>query len=142
MTCWLFYDAVKTATIPKIFYMPLLNICIKVTQNDYLSIYVTHQDDYLSNFYEDYKSSLSTIYHYARLALQRNFLMICFLLQLSWKEYPPWHVHHHLNQNPTYTVYWNLQLNIWLWGRVTFIFVSEINKYSVPILVTFNLLFQ
>ena len=40
-----------------------------------------HQGDCLSNFNENSMSSLSTIYHYASLALQRNFLLVCFLLQ-------------------------------------------------------------
>ena len=51
-----------------------------------------HQDDCISNFCEDCTSSLSTIYDYACLALQRNFLMVSFLLQLSWKKYPPWFI--------------------------------------------------
>ena len=33
-----------------------------------------HQDDCLPNFYVHCMSSLSTIYHYASLALQRNFI--------------------------------------------------------------------
>ena len=48
-----------------------------------------HQGNCLSNFFEDCMSSLLTIYHYASLALQRNVLLVCFTLQLSWKKYPP-----------------------------------------------------
>ena len=89
--------------------------------------------NYLSNFYEDCMSSLSTICHYASLALQRNFLLVCFLMQLSWKEYPPWHIkefHYHLNHNLIYTVYGNLQYKI-DWGKVSSIFVSEIISISI-----------
>ena len=110
-------------------------------RNINLSIYLMHQDDCLSNFYEDYMSSLSTIYHYASLALQRNFLLLCFLLQLSWKEYPPWHIkefHHHLNHDLIYTVYWNFNKKLTMRkGVVNFCF--EIVSISIlPLICSLN----
>ena len=71
---------------------------------------------YVSNFYEGYMSSLSTIYHYVSLALHKETVnRFRFQLQLSRKEYPLWHLkefHHHLNYDLTYTIYWNLQSKI------------------------------
>ena len=67
-------------------------------------------------------SILSTIYHYASLALQRNFLLVCFLLQLSWKEYPP--------RSNLYGVL-KPSIKNWLWGKVSSIFVSEIISISI-----------
>ena len=71
---------------------------------------------YVSNFYEGYMNSLSTIYHYVSLALHKETVYrFRFQLQLSRKEYPLWHLkefHHHLNYDLTYTIYWNLQSKI------------------------------
>ena len=97
-----------------------------------------HQDDCLSNFYKDYMSSLSTIYHYASLALQRNFLLVCFLLQLSWKDIsslaykripPPFE-----SRSNLYVVL-KPSIKNWLWGKMSSIFVSEIISISILSLI-------
>ena len=51
-----------------------------------------YKGDYLPNFYEDYMNRLSTISHSVSLALHKNFLLVCFLLKVSWKEFPPRHL--------------------------------------------------
>ena len=67
------------------------NIKISLSRNQQkinLKICLIYRYGYLWCFYENYKNNLQAICHFTNLILHESLLLVYFMLQIDWMEYP------------------------------------------------------